>query len=563
MKLITDISLRTYSRTLLFAIAFWLAFASVSDAIATVRYVAVNSATPTPPYTSWATAATDIQSAVDAANAGDQILVTNGVYQTGGRVVYGALTNRVAVTKAVTVQSVNGPAATVIQGLGAVRCVYLTNDATLVGFTLTNGNTRYSGDINFEQSGGGVSCGSTSAVVFNCVFTGNKAGWGGGGASGGTLTSCILSNNFAFSGSGGGALGGILNSCTLSYNQVSSQGLFGGGAAGSTLNNCVLNNNSSDSGGGAIGGVLNGCILSNNIATDGGGASQSTLNNCILTRNAANNMGGGAWRGVLNNCTITANSAFVSGGGVSEAALNNCTVTSNSVNSSIHGGGADASTLNNCIVFFNMANNVNVVNWSGGTLNYSCTQPLPTNGIANVTSAPLFVAQAASNFRLQANSPCINSGRNLYAPAGPDLDGNPRIVGGAVDMGAYEFQTPSSTISFAWLQQYGLPSDGSADYGDPDADRMNNWQEWIAGTNPTNALSLLRLLNPAIGSGVTVSWQSVSNRTYSLQRSRDVGAQTPFLNLKSNIVGQPGTTSYTDTNVVVGTGAYFYRVSVE
>ena len=108
--------------------------------------------------TNWVTAKQTIQAAIDVAAASDTVLVSNGVYETGGRVAPGfALTNRVVIDKAITVQSVNGPASTIIRGAGplsdaGVRCAWMTNGATLIGFTLTNGATQASGDVE----GGGL-----------------------------------------------------------------------------------------------------------------------------------------------------------------------------------------------------------------------------------------------------------------------------------------------------------------------------------------------------------------------------------------------------------------------
>ncbi len=304
------------------------------------------------------------------------------------------------------------------------------------------------------------------------------------------------------------------------------------------LSNCVLiGNTASAFGGGAFSGTLANCRLLGNTANRGGGASDATLNNCALRGNSTpgdSGQGGGVWGCELNNCTLADNTSTL-------------------------GGGAYGGTLNNSIVYFNTAAG-RPDNVASSILNYCCTAPDP-GGAGNITNAPQFVDYAAGDLRLQSNSPCINSGLNAHAPGATDLDGNPRTVSGTVDLGAYEFQGAGSMISYAWLQRYGLATDGSADFVDTDGDGHNNWQEWRCSTVPTDELSRLRIISVSpSGAGVTLTWDSVAGLNYFVERA--AAPKAPFTAVATSIPALAGTTTCTDQSATTSK-ALFYRVGVQ
>ncbi len=539
----------------------------VSVVTAPVHYVVPDNPTPSYPYGSWATAAPNIQEAIDAATVpGAVVLVTNGTYQTGGRAVYGTLLNRVAATQPVLLRSVNGPASTVIVGAqpngdSAVRCVHLGAGAALEGFTLTNGATRLAGDETLEQAGGGIWCEQTSGVISNCVLAGCTGGHGGA-AYGGTFVGCTLQRNSSVNG-GGGVEAATLQNCLLSQNTSTG---YGGGAKACTLNSCTLQGNSTSGwGGGASDSVLNDCLVTGNAApastSSGGGAHDCFLEHCLVTSNTASTAAGVTFCSAAN-CLFIGNTASQRGGGAGFGSLRSCTIVGNTALS--EGGGVYDSAMENCIVYYNQApTSPDYGSYlSGGEpVNYCCTGTL-VPGVGNFTNAPLFVNPAGGNYRLQSGSPCINAGRNSTAGAGPDFDYSPRIAGGTVDVGAYEFASPLSRISYQWLQRYGLALDGSADNADPDHDGATNWAEWVADTNPTNALSVLRLLSATRGAGgVTITWPATTTRTYFVERASSPAGASAFSLLQDNLPGQAGVMSFTDP-VLLTQPRLFYRVGV-
>ena len=517
--------------------ALW-AGASVSVSASTIYYVDVNGANPTPPYADLSMAAVTIQDAVNAANNGDLILVNDGWYQDGYQTTKPSPiseysdTNRVTINKLVTVQSLNGPTAAFINGGGTCRCAFVTNGATLSGFTLIYGSAgwvttvtelgRSLSKTNISNGGGVTGPTPVGGVLSNCVLTADTANGSGGGAYGVTLINCVLTGNQAGI-AGGGAFGSALVGCTVTGNQALSPGRSALIPPGNT----------------------------SPVPGAGGGIYTGSAVNCLIAENTAT-FGGGAWGASrLVNCTIVGNSSSSYGG----AYLN------------FSGGAGFTDGLTNCLIYFNSADtNANFgPDADGSLLNYCCTQPLPIGGLGDITNDPALVDFYGGDYHLEADSLLINSGNNSAVTNSTDLDGNPLIVGGTVDIGCYEYQTPTSVLSYAWAQQYGLPTDGTADYIDSDGDGMNNWQEFIAGTNPTNAASVLTLYAPAANQfpkGTRVTWQSVNTRTYYLQRSTNLFDPAGFTCLQSNLTGLAGATSFTDTMATNG-GAYFYRVGVQ
>jgi hypothetical protein len=184
------------------------------------------------------------------------------------------------------------------------------------------------------------------------------------------------------------------------------------------------------------------------------------------------------------------------------------------------------------------------------------SQATPTDD-AHV-AAPAPSGSGTVDLRVQSGIGNANSAANYTSP----IWGYGLSATSIVDR--FTFQTLDAFHT--WLASYSLPSNGSADYLDSDNDGLNNWQEYLAGTNPTNAGSVFKITSAQVVSGtqLVVGWSSVSNRLYDVTRATNlatgIGAFVPVPGA-TNLAPTPPVNTWADS-VSRASAPAFYRLRV-
>jgi predicted outer membrane repeat protein len=278
-----------------------------------------------------------------------------------------------------------------------------------------------------QTDGGGINIYDSSPAISNVVITENISHVGGGmffAYSSSVLNNIVVSKNKALTHSGGGIFCSR-SPITLTQVNITENIAFedGGGIS------LVLESSAK---------LINVIINKNKISRGSGGGlrcsgfSNVILTNVLICQNQAR-YGGGMYNTgdypILSNVTISGNIAWENGGGIGNygvATFQNTIIWGNTapLGSDIYFNRSTGS-FQNCLY--------------GEYESYYEASPITDLG-NNLNQDPLFVNPQAGNYHLSRNSPAINHGNISLNTEKTDLDGNPRIIGSSIDIGAYEFK---------------------------------------------------------------------------------------------------------------------------
>ncbi len=449
-----------------------------------------------------------IQSAIDAASPNDTVIISPGTYSGEGNY------NISFAGKPLTVRSTDPNDWGIIEST-VIDCNRLGQgfdiDANVIleGVTVTRAINAgiYSYDFFgapivrncyiHDNNTSGIS--ARSITIIGCNITNNSSNYGGGifSSTNSTgiikITDCNISNNTAL-GYGGGIYnktGGLIENCKF----INNHAVSGGGAyfANGSSNPIIANN----------------LFFADNNATNGGGmyvwGFHISINDCIIIGNYAQNYGGGLYietstNASINSCTFVCNEANNLGGGISGLGYL-------AVHSIFRENKDSTGIITNSQIY-------PIPTASAHLLLFSCIEDFENKfggaNYGNINDDPLFVREPNDggdgwgvgdnddygDLHLRPESPCINKGNPIYKSTLSDIDGEPRVIGKAVDIGADEYGkiveviNPSSGEIWATNSKHIIKWDkycvGSVDIQFSD-DNGINWQTLAAGITDTNS----------------------------------------------------------------------------
>lgn len=277
----------------------------------------------------------------------------------------------------------------------------------------------------------------------------------------------------------------VVAGLTITGGLAANGGGISGNGAGVTISRCVIRNNKASANGGGIfniaGAILN-CVVSFNTASSYGGGIYNTgggvsIVSCELSGNVARR-GGGIFIGVgghtvVFGCTIVGNNATdssMAGGG-------------------IYGLDKDFCTIKNSILWNNRSRDVSTQLAGVEFAATYCDVEGVLYNIGNRYTDPCFVQSGYwdvngtegdllddfwvdGDYHLRAESVCIDTGDPNYTlgPGVLDMDGESRLMGLRVDMGADEF-VPTPTIRVTGPQAGDVWAAGS--------ERSIDWETFV------------------------------------------------------------------------------------